>query len=201
VTERPEVVLADAGYWSNAHIDSTQRAGRDPDRRPGHDAQSTEQDATRRALRLHAKGARHRARWRALLAQAGDGGAGLWPDQGEPTDRARFKLRGRAAAHSEWRLIAATHNLLKLHRHTWRPPRPDQPRAQPDWRFRGTAHRRPGVCATASRGSGSRQGSAMCHWPASALNRASSRALAVTVTVRDSLGASWTALAATIVGD
>jgi hypothetical protein len=29
----------------------------------------------------------------------------------------RFKRRGRAAARSEWRLIAATHNLLKLHRH------------------------------------------------------------------------------------
>jgi Transposase DDE domain len=30
----------------------------------------------------------------------------------------RFKRRGRAAARSEWRPIAATHNLLKLHRHT-----------------------------------------------------------------------------------
>jgi transposase len=30
----------------------------------------------------------------------------------------RFKRRSLAAARSEWRLIAATHNLLKLHRHT-----------------------------------------------------------------------------------
>ena len=30
----------------------------------------------------------------------------------------RFKRRGLAAARSEWRLIAATHNLLKLHRNT-----------------------------------------------------------------------------------
>ena len=29
----------------------------------------------------------------------------------------RFKRRGYAAARSEWRLIAATHNLLKLHKH------------------------------------------------------------------------------------
>jgi hypothetical protein len=29
----------------------------------------------------------------------------------------RFKRRGRAAVRSEWRLIAATHNLLKLHRY------------------------------------------------------------------------------------
>ncbi len=29
----------------------------------------------------------------------------------------RFRRRGRAAARAEWRLITATHNLLKLHRH------------------------------------------------------------------------------------
>ena len=29
-----------------------------------------------------------------------------------------FQRRGRSAARSEWRLITATHNLLKLHKHT-----------------------------------------------------------------------------------
>jgi hypothetical protein len=29
----------------------------------------------------------------------------------------RFARRGRSAARTEWRLIAATHNLTKLHRH------------------------------------------------------------------------------------
>jgi hypothetical protein len=29
----------------------------------------------------------------------------------------RFKRRGRGAVRTEWRLITATHNLLKLHRH------------------------------------------------------------------------------------
>jgi hypothetical protein len=29
----------------------------------------------------------------------------------------RFQRRGRSACRSEWRLIAATHNLLKLHHH------------------------------------------------------------------------------------
>ena len=33
----------------------------------------------------------------------------------------RFQRRGRAACRSEWRLITATHNLLKLHRHTTAP--------------------------------------------------------------------------------
>jgi hypothetical protein len=31
--------------------------------------------------------------------------------------RDRFRRRGRAAARSEWRLITATHNPLKLHQH------------------------------------------------------------------------------------
>ena len=30
----------------------------------------------------------------------------------------RFQRRGRSAARTEWRLIAATHNLTKLHSHT-----------------------------------------------------------------------------------
>jgi hypothetical protein len=29
----------------------------------------------------------------------------------------RFQRRGRSAVRSEWRLLAATHNLLKFHRH------------------------------------------------------------------------------------
>jgi hypothetical protein len=29
----------------------------------------------------------------------------------------RFMRRGRSAAQSEWRLVTATHNLLKLHSH------------------------------------------------------------------------------------
>ena len=29
----------------------------------------------------------------------------------------RFRRRGRAAVRAKWRLITATHNLLKLHRH------------------------------------------------------------------------------------
>jgi len=30
----------------------------------------------------------------------------------------RFRRRGRAAVRTEWRTIMATHNLLKLHRHS-----------------------------------------------------------------------------------
>jgi Transposase DDE domain len=42
----------------------------------------------------------------------------------------RFHRRGRGAVRAEWRLITATHNLLKLHRHAVAPerPRPRSPR-------------------------------------------------------------------------
>jgi hypothetical protein len=33
----------------------------------------------------------------------------------------RFQRRGRSACRSEWRLITATHNLLKLHRNQTAP--------------------------------------------------------------------------------
>jgi hypothetical protein len=33
----------------------------------------------------------------------------------------RFHRRGRSAVRTEWRLIAATHNLMKLHSHTLAP--------------------------------------------------------------------------------
>src|SRR3954447_17884428 len=36
----------------------------------------------------------------------------------------RFQRRGRSAVRSEWRLLPATHNLLKLHRHHLPPPHP-----------------------------------------------------------------------------
>jgi len=40
----------------------------------------------------------------------------------DPRAIQRFMRRGLGACQSEWRLIAATHNLLKLFRHTGGPP-------------------------------------------------------------------------------
>jgi Transposase DDE domain len=34
----------------------------------------------------------------------------------------RFQRRGRAAVRTEWRLIATTHNIRKLHQHFTAPP-------------------------------------------------------------------------------
>jgi transposase len=85
VKERPGVVLADAGYWSNAHLDRLRERRITPivaPRRP--QPRRAAKDAPRRALRLHAQGPRHRPRCRALLTAPMDGGAGLRGHQAEP---------------------------------------------------------------------------------------------------------------------
>jgi hypothetical protein len=115
--ERPEVVLADAGYWSNGHIDSLRERGMTPIVAP---------DTTRSRPRKTRLGCGTYDFMRRVLAT--ERGGELYsrrlgmvePVFGQiKANRriGRFRRRGRAAARSEWRLIAATHNLLKLHRH------------------------------------------------------------------------------------
>ena len=119
VNDRPGVVLADAGYWSNGHIDRLRERGMVPIVAP---------DTTRERPRKTRLGGPYDFMRRVI---ASDRGGALYSQRQwmvEPvfaqikTNRRidRFKRRGLAAARSEWRLIAATHNLLKLHRHTLR---------------------------------------------------------------------------------
>jgi transposase len=118
VTEGPEVVLADAGYWSNDHIDSLRERGMIPIVAP---------DTTRSRPRKTRLGGPYDFMRRVLATERGEELYARRLGMVEPifgqikANRriGRFKRRGRAAARSEWRLIAATHNLLKLHRHTW----------------------------------------------------------------------------------
>jgi Transposase DDE domain len=117
INEKPGVVLADAGYWSNSHIDSLRQRGMIPIVAP---------DTTRDKPRKTRLGGPYDFMRRVI---ATDQGGGLYSQRQwmiEPVFAQikanrridRFKRRGLAAARSEWRLIAATHNLLKLHRHT-----------------------------------------------------------------------------------
>jgi transposase len=117
VTDTPAVVLADAGFWHTEQIERLTGRGL---------AVLIAPDAGKR------KGAR--PGWNGGLYSfmrrvlATDPGSELYRRRNvmiEPVfghtkfNRRieRFQRRGRAAAHSEWRLITATHNLVKLHTH------------------------------------------------------------------------------------
>ena len=114
---QPGVVLADAGYWSNNHIDSLRERGIVPLVAP---------DTNRNKPRSTRRGGPYDFMRRVLATETAGGLYSQRQWMVEPvfaqikTNRRidRFKRRGQAAARSEWRLITATHNLLKLHRHT-----------------------------------------------------------------------------------
>ena len=117
VSERPRTVLADAGHWHKNQIeqlladgfqvlvppDSMVREGA----RPGWEGGMY--DFMRRVLKTDLGRELYEKRRRSVEPVFGQ----------IKHNRAmtRFRRRGRAAARSEWRLIAATHNLLKLHKH------------------------------------------------------------------------------------
>ena len=117
VNDTPEVLLADAGYW---HGEQMQRIA---DR--GIEVLIPPDTSRRRTTRRNWDGGRY-DRMRQVLAS--DRGSELYRKRQpmiEPVfaqtkfNRGldRFRRRGRGAVRAEWRLITATHNLLKLHRH------------------------------------------------------------------------------------
>jgi transposase len=115
---RPGVVLADAGYWSADGIDRVRERTTIPLVPPdGHARGAPDPDASagppgfmRRALRTPtATDLYRRRKW---MVEP------VFADIKVNRRAGRFRRRGLAAVRSEWRLLTATHNLLKLHRHT-----------------------------------------------------------------------------------
>jgi hypothetical protein len=117
IAETPGVVLADAGYWKNEAIEAIVGQGIQTLVAPDADRRKEPRPGRRGGLYDFA---------RRVLAT--DFGKDLYlKRQGsvEPVfgqikanrGASRFLRRGRTAVRSEWRLLAATHNLLKLHKH------------------------------------------------------------------------------------
>ena len=117
IFHKPGVVVADAGYWHTEQMDSLAAqgipllippdAGKRKTARPGWDG--------------------GRYTWMRYLLATENGHSLYRKRQGtvEPVfaqtvfnrKLTRFHRKGQGAVHSEWRLITATHNLLKLHTH------------------------------------------------------------------------------------
>ena len=93
VKDRPEVVLADAGYWSNAHINALRERGMTPIVAP---------DTTRSRPRKTRLGGPYDFMRTVMATEKGDdlykrrhGRAGLRPDQDQPADGALQTTRPR----------------------------------------------------------------------------------------------------------
>ena len=117
VDEKPGVLLADAGYWHGEQMQSIVNRGIPVLIPPDTSRQRTTRrnwegghyDFMRRVLASEHGGELYRKRQpmiEPVFAQV-KFNRGL----------DRFRRRGRGAVRTEWRLITATHNLLKLHRH------------------------------------------------------------------------------------
>jgi hypothetical protein len=118
VSEKPQVALADAGFWNEQHMDKVTADHHievliPPD--------SSKRDAPRRGW----TGGRYDWMRAVLATELGDQLYRKRKQTIEPTfghtkhNRGfeRFHRRGRSAVRTEWRLILMTHNLTKLHRH------------------------------------------------------------------------------------
>jgi transposase len=117
VTESPQTIVADPGYWNKKQMEDVvdrgiqvlipPDSGLRKDTRPGWDKGLYA--FMRRVLATDHGHAIYRRRMATIEPVFGQLKFNRRFD--------RFQRRGRAAVRSEWRLAAATHNLLKLHTH------------------------------------------------------------------------------------
>jgi transposase len=117
--ERIGLVLADSGYWSEANLAATERPGHPRLLIPPAGGKLRRPGSIRPFLAGRAR-MRHRLAQPVMAARYRRRQAIVEPVFGqlkEVRGVRRFRRRGLAACTSEWQLLCATHNLLKLWRY------------------------------------------------------------------------------------
>lgn len=124
-------VLADAGYWSQANFEAVETKSRTkllvPPRRGPRPGSAHPPNPGAELMRRRLGQAANRARYdrRSVIVEP------VFGQIKHARGIRRFQSRGLQACTSEWRLICATHNLLKLWRYGSRPPTQAPPPRSP----------------------------------------------------------------------
>jgi hypothetical protein len=117
VTDTPNVVLADAGYWHHPQMQAITETGVEVLASPDGNLREGKRRGWEDGVYQQMRDKLSTARGRELYAQRK---VTIEPVFGQIKHNRRidrFMRRGRSAALSEWRLVTATHNLLKIHSH------------------------------------------------------------------------------------
>jgi transposase len=117
VTEAPEAVVADAGYWHTRQMQAITDRGFEVLIPPDGGMREGKRPGWENGLYELMRKKLSSERGRKLYAQRKVTVEPVYGQIKHNRRVERFMRRGRAAALSEWRLVAATHNLLKLHNH------------------------------------------------------------------------------------
>jgi transposase len=117
VTEQPEAVIADCGYWHTAQMRAITERGIEVLIPPDGNMREGKRPGWENGLYELMRHKLSTERGRKLYAQRKISVEPVYGQIKYNRRIDRFMRRGRAAAQSEWRLVTATHNLLKLHTH------------------------------------------------------------------------------------
>jgi hypothetical protein len=117
VTETPEVVLADAGFWHHPQMQTIEQQGIEVLVPPDGNMREGKRRGWEHGVYQQMREKLSTDRGRKLYAQRKITIEPVFGQIKYNRHIDRFMRRGRSAARSEWRLVTATHNLLKLHTH------------------------------------------------------------------------------------
>ena len=117
VKNKPGVVLADAGYWRNDAIEAIVNNGIQTLIAPDADSRKEPRPGRRGGLYDFVRRILQTDWGKQLYLRRQGSVESVFGQIKSNRGARRFQRRGRLAVLSEWRLLTATHNLLKLHQH------------------------------------------------------------------------------------